>query len=313
MPLGLTIERQCRSGGALSGVAAPKRVPAHLRRAILLAHPELAGWPLRVAGKGWHSLAVEADGRLILKFPQGKDACAALRREGRLLAAAGPRLTMPVPRMTLHEGPPLHSMHEKLPGGTLERAAYARLAGPAKDQLADDLALFFAELHALDIEDMRAAGALPVETWDTSDETLAPVWDMLPAQVAVEAREALRAYRALGPDPLGERYGFFDAHGWNMAFDARAQRLGGIFDFADSGIGPVHREFAPVSLIDPDLTARTIRAYERLTGRAVERRRVFLHTAAMRLSELAGEIATGGDVTWVRGLVTEWFAQQAVR
>ncbi len=130
--------------------------------------------------------------------------------------------------------------------------------------------------------------------------------------VTEAARAALDAYRALRADPLGERYGFFDAHGWNMAFDAERGVLNGIFDFADSGIGPVHREFAPVSLIDPDLTARTIRAYERLTGRAVERRRVFLQTAAMRLSELAGEIETGGAVGWTRDLVLDWFAQRAI-
>jgi len=220
---------------------------------------------------------------------------------------------MPVPRMTLHEGPPLHSTHGKLPGGTLERAAYARLAEPAKDRLAADLALFFAELHALDVEAMREAGAQPVGWWDTSDGTLAPVWDMLPRAIAAEAAGALAAFRALGPDPLGERYGFFDAHGWNMAFDEAAQRLNGIFDFADSGVAPVHREFAPVSLVEPDLAARAAHAYERATGRPLDRRRIFLITAAMRLSELAGEIAARGNVEWVRGLVVEWFTQRAVR
>jgi len=214
--------------------------------------------------------------------------------------------------MTLHEGPPLFSMHAKLPGETLLPDGYRRLGEAARDRLAEDLAAFFAQLHALDPTAMRMAGALPIGVWDTRDETLAPVWDLLPPACRTQARDALASYYALGPDPLGERYGFFDAHGWNMAFDAEWGVLNGIFDFADSGLGPIHREFAPVSLIDPDLTARTIRAYERLTGRAVERRRVFLQTAAMRLSELAGEIETGGAVDWTRGLVLDWFSQRAV-
>ncbi|MCO5148331.1 MAG: aminoglycoside phosphotransferase family protein, partial [Aquamicrobium sp.] len=235
-----------------------------------------------------------------------------MRREARLLAAVAPHLALPVPRMTLHEGPPLFSAHAKLPGETLLPDGYRRLGVAARDRLADDLALFFAQLHAFDPAEMLAAGALPVGVWDTRDGTLEPVWDLLPPACRIQARAALDAYRALRADPLGERYGFFDAHGWNMAFDAERGVLNGIFDFADSGIGPVHREFAPVSLIDPDLTARTIRAYERLTGRAVERRRVFLHTAAMRLSELAGEIETGGAVDWTRDLVLDWFSQRAV-
>ena len=283
-----------------------------MRRAILSTYPDLADAAFAVAGKGWHSLAVAVGGRLIFKFPEGGEAEAALRREARLLAAARPHLTMPVPRMRLHEGPLLFSVHEMLPGRTLERDAYRRLGEAAKARLAEDLALFFAELHALDLRPMREAGAQPVGIWDAGEETLAPVWPLLPADVAAQARMALDAWRALGPDPLGERYGFFDAHGWNMAFDPRRQRLNGIFDFADSGFGPPHREFAPVSLIDPDLTARTIRSYERGTGRDLDRRRIFLMTAAMRLSELAGEIETGGNVEWLRDLVLDWFSQRAV-
>ncbi len=283
-----------------------------MRRAVVSACPDLAGAAFSVAGKGWHSLAVEADGRLIFKFPKGEEACAALRREARLVAAVAQHLALPVPRMTLHEGPPLFSMHAKLPGETLLQDGYRRLDGAARDRLGDDLALFFAQLHALDPAAMQAAGALPIGVWDTRDETLAPIWDLLPSACRAQARAALADYRALGPDPLGERYGFFDAHGWNMAFDAKRGVLNGMFDFADSGLGPIHREFAPVSLIDPDLTARTIRAYERLTGRGVDRRRVFLQTAAMRLSELAGEIETGGAVDWTRDLVLDWFSQRAV-
>ena len=283
-----------------------------MRRAILSAHPELAGAAFSIAGKGWHSLAVEVGGDLIFKFPEGEEAEAALRREASLLAAARPYLTMPVPRMRLHEGPRLFSEHSKLPGTTLLAAGYARLGEAARERLAGDLALFFAELHALDPAAMKAAGAAPVGVWDTGDATLAPVWPLLPEPVAAQARAALDAYRALGPDPLGERYGFFDAHGWNMAFDARRERLNGIFDFADSGFGPVHREFAPVSLIAPDLTARTIRAYQAVAGRALDPTRIFVTTAAMRLSELAGEIQTGGAVGWTRDLVIDWFAQTAV-
>ena len=284
-----------------------------MRRAILSVHPELADSAFSVAGKGWDSLAIEVGGHLIFKFPEGEEAKAALRREASLLAAAGPHLTMPVPRMRLHEGPPLFSEHAKLPGTTLLAAGYARLGVAARQRLADDLALFFAELHALDPAAMRAAGALAVGEWDTADATLEPVWPLLPADVATQARAALDAYRALGPDPLGECYGFFDAHGWNMAFDPERERLDGIFDFADSGFGPVHREFAPVSLIDPDLTARTIRAYEAATGRAPDPGRIFLITAAMRLSELAGEIGMGGAVGWTRDLVIDWFAQTEIR
>ncbi len=59
-----------------------------MRRAILSAYPELADAAFSVAGKGWHSLAIDAGGRLIFKFPEGGEAEAALRREVLLLAEA---------------------------------------------------------------------------------------------------------------------------------------------------------------------------------------------------------------------------------
>jgi hypothetical protein len=160
---------------------------------------------------------------------------------------------------------------------------------------------------------MRDAGAVPVGWWDTDDATLTPVWPLLPEHLRETAQAAIAGYRALTPDPLGEVYGFFDAHGWNMAFDHERGRLRGIFDFADSGFGPPHREFVQISLIDPDLAARTVEAYEASTGRVLDRRRIFLLAAAMRLSELAGAVETGEHIEAIRGYAMDWFEQSALR
>jgi hypothetical protein len=99
----------------------------------------------------------------------------------------------------------------------------------------------------------------------------------------------MRQWAAPGPDPYGERYGFFDGHGWNMAFDHQRQRLNGVYDFGDSGIGALHREFIYSSLISPELTERIIGAYELQTGRLIDRKRVAVLTGTHRLWELAGE------------------------
>lgn len=263
-----------------------------------------------VAGRGWHSIAVDIGDRFIAKFPEGAEAEGALRREAALLAAVRPRLTMATPDMTVHEGPPLFSLHGKLPGGTLDRDGYKRLDEEARQRLADDIALFLAELHAIDPAIMRDAGALDVGWWDTGEATLAPVWPLLPEPIRGPAQAAAADYRRLPPDPLGEVYGFFDAHGWNMAFDHGEGRLRGIFDFADSGFGPPHREFVQLSLIAPELAARTAEVYEARTGKVLDRRRIFLLTAAMRLSELAGALETGEHVDGIRSYVVEWFEQR---
>ncbi len=288
-------------------------MPEEFRRAIIAANPHLAGSAFSVAGRGWHSLAVDVDGRHIFKFPEGAEAESALLREARLLAAVRPLVTMPVPDMTIHASPPLFSNHGKLPGRPLEPGEYAGLDEAARARLAGDLGLFFAELHAIGPAAMQAAGTEPVEWWDTNEDTLAIAWPLLPPELRPEAAAAIEAYHELGPDPLGEVYGFFDAHGWNMAFDHDEARLRGIFDFADSGFGPPHREFVQVSLIDPDLALRSMDAYEARTGRALDPRRVFLLTAAMRLSELAGAAETGQSVPMIQDLAVSWLRQRSVR
>ena len=284
-------------------------VPDSHRAAIIAARPAFRALPITVAGRGWHSLALDIGGRFIAKFPDGAEAEAALRREASLLALAGPRLTLPVPNLTLHEGPPLFSLHGKLQGGTLDSAGYARLDETTRRLLADDIARFFTELHAIPPAEARGAGARALETWETGDAALAPVWPLLPERIQDRAFATIGAYRALPRDPLPDVYGHFDAHGWNMAFDHAAGRLRGIFDFADSGIGSPHREFVQLSLIDPDLAARVMANYAATTARKLDARRVFLLVAAQRLSELAGAIETGEGLDLALGFAIDWFEQ----
>ncbi len=72
-----------------------------------------------------------------------------------------------------------------------------------------------------------------------------------------------------------------------MAFGRKTQRLKGVYDFADSGFGALHQDFIYADLISPDLTGRIVRAYEKLTGRALERHRIDILSGYHHLSELA--------------------------
>jgi hypothetical protein len=72
-----------------------------------------------------------------------------------------------------------------------------------------------------------------------------------------------------------------------MAFDHDQGRLNGIYDFADSGIGPLHQDFIYTSFISADLTRRVVAAYAARTGRSPDLRRIDILTGFHRLSELA--------------------------
>ncbi|WP_429227940.1 phosphotransferase family protein [Inquilinus ginsengisoli] len=278
------------------------------RAAILGAVPDIAASSFRLLAESWDSTAVEADGRLVFKFSRHEAAAGRLRTEAALLAMIRPSVSLPVPHLVLEEGPPLFSRHAKIPGEHLLTAHYAELPEGARRRLAEDLARFHAELHRLDPGRMAAAGAGPVEEWGTTEEIGAKALPALTPELRPMAEHVLSAYDRLPAEPHDAIYGFFDGHGWNMAFDHDRQRLNGIYDFADSGIGPLHQEFVYSSFVSPDLTARLVAAYEGLTGLTLDRRRIAILTGMHRLWELA-ELA--GDPEHVPKMVrsfADWVA-----
>jgi aminoglycoside phosphotransferase (APT) family kinase protein len=279
--------------------------PEALRPVIERALPELAGAPLLAHDAGFDSLAVEVGGRAICKFPRDAAAADRLRLEARLLGIIRPAVTMPVPLMRLHEGPPLFSSHGKIPGRHLLAAGYAALEPAARQRLAEEMALLFAELHALDPARMAEAGASPIEDWPPAGELLCDLAGQLPPSLLRRAEGALRAWEELPPDI--ETFGYFDGHGWNMAFDHARGRLNGVYDFADAGFAPLHREFVPPTLVSFELAEGIAARYGRLTGRAVDVRRIRLLAGVQRLAELAGP-PEPRVAPLVRRLVEEWAA-----
>ncbi len=257
-----------------------------MHAAILRSRPDLTGLPYTVMAEGWDSTAIDVDDRIIFKFPREAEAGDALRREASILAALDGRMNLPIPRMTLHEGPPLFSSHHKLKGRHLLSADYETLLESAKARLGEDLGRFYAELHGVEQAVMTAAGAEAVEAWQSA-ERMESQAAKLPGAFRPAAVALLQDYQALPPDPHGEVFGFFDGHGWNMAFDHDKNRLNGIYDFADSGFGPLHQDFIYSSFISPDLTKRIAASYESRTGRRLDRRRIDILTGVHRLSEFA--------------------------
>jgi hypothetical protein len=262
-------------------------VPEALRSAVAGSFPELACSRFTLLTAGWDCVAVDADDQLIFKFPRHQAAERALMMEASLLAVIRPVVTMQVPDLTLHHGPPLFSRHAKLKGEHLVAAQYELLPVESRQRLAAAMALFFAQLHGLDAQVMEKAGAGPIRPWLPPDDILRRAWPVLPTRLHLYAEQAIGAWQRLPPDPYGTTYGFFDGHGWNMAFDHVGKHLNGIYDFADSGFGPLHQEFVYPNWIARDLTARIISEYEALTGLALDRKRIELLSAVLRLSQLA--------------------------
>jgi aminoglycoside phosphotransferase (APT) family kinase protein len=275
------------------------------RAALAERFPELADEPLTVLSAGWDCIALDAGGKLLLKFPRNAAAAARLRKEVRLLEVIRPRVKMAVPDMRLSDAP-LFSWHRPIAGAHLLSADYDLLADAARRELAKAIAGFYADLHAINRALMEETGAQPLQAWPSGEKLRETVLPLTLEKFRAQAEALTHHWDALGPDPYGNVFGHFDGHGWNMAFDHNAQRLNGVYDFGDSGIGPLHREFIYTNFISSDLTARIIEAYEVQTGKAIDRARVKLLTGVYRLVEVAGAADAPANIDAMVNNLTGW-------
>ena len=281
-------------------LSAPPAVPDAFRAAILAVRPELGDAAMTLHTEGWDSTAVEAGG-FLFKFPKTATAADRLRREARYLALIRPRVAMRLPDLVIHEGAEVFSEHRMIPGDMLYTRQYDLLSDRRRDEMAMQLGRFYAALHAIPLGEAEAAGALRIPGWPNAETVLPTADAMLPSHLRDWSRRVFEAFAALPADD--EIAGYFDGHGWNMAFDHEHGALNGIYDFADGGIGPRHREFCYANFVSPDLSERIIAHYEAAAGRTIDRRAVALHSAVQRLSELD---QSEKDADWFIAGVVGW-------
>lgn len=296
---------------SVEGMDIPRTAPpavdaaalAEARAAIAAVRPDLAAAPVVVHEMGWDSLAVQV-GDTLFKLPRTGEAAARLRREPvniAIVAGAVPDLALP--HMSLSETPRLMSQHRLVPGTMVDPAAYHRLTEPARERLAATLARAMVALHRLDPGEAEAAGAVALPPWPAAATLFDAARTVLDPPLLARVAEALGRVAVADPDMVV--FGHFDTHGWNMAYDTAADRLVGLYDFGDSGLGPRHRDLSYPSFVSPDLTARIVRHYEAGGGRPVDLGRVYdLHTV-LRVMEVVNAGEAPAPFIWA---LTDWFA-----
>lgn len=277
---------------------------ARCQEAVIGALPQFATSQFKPLYAGWDSLALVSEG-WVFKFPYSDKALAKLRREAALLAYLGPRTSMTIPDMVMHEGgggTPF-SQHKMIPGKDIEEDEYHALDTGRREAMALRLARFYAELHGIPLARLHAIGAVPTVPWRRAKSIYKRAASRVPRKVLPFLRRTLAIYR--DAEVTGDElvFGYFDGHGWNMAFDHKAGVLNGIYDLADAGFGPRHRDLAYSTFVSADLTLRVIDHYERLTGLDIDRELVMAYFGVLRFSELIGgnldrEIALEAVMDW---------------
>jgi hypothetical protein len=283
-------------------------VPPQFRAAIIAVRPDLRDVPMVLHTMGWDSQAVEAVGTMF-KFPKNAVAAERLKREARYLDLIRPRVAMIVPELRIRRSGALtFSEHRMIPGRIIETNDFLLLDEVQRDAMAAALGAFYAALHDIPIDEALAAGAVYIPDWPSALDIIGVAGPVIPATLHGWMARVLEAFAELPQDE--DVTGYFDGHGWNMAFDHERGVLNGVYDFADGGVGPRHREFSYGAITSTELAERTIEHYERLTDRPIKLRTVTLHAVVRALSE-AGDADDDTD-RYVRSIVA-WHDYTASR
>jgi aminoglycoside phosphotransferase (APT) family kinase protein len=188
------------------------------------------------------------------------------------------------------------SIHREIPGTSLSSEIYKALSDEQKTALAGTLAHFFAHLHAIPLETARVCGASvgnPLVEVSLLKGMHAAVAPYIPKNYFDAFISKYIAFVDRAKDSV---FGHFDTHNHNIAFDTELGSIVGVFDFGDARIDDRAAEFQSLNQIAPDLTARTLAAYEEDTGISVDHDAVQMCSIAYDYANMFGNLERGSPV-----------------
>jgi hypothetical protein len=119
-----------------------------LEQQIRELYPNLS---LKILAEGGMSYAFEV-GDKIIRIPRNEYAADGYKFEEKILTFLKDKInTVEIPNIKIIKTPFFHSIHKKLNGLHLDGKTYSQKTEKEKDLLANDCAVFFAELHSTDV------------------------------------------------------------------------------------------------------------------------------------------------------------------
>lgn len=131
---------------------------------------------IKLVGNGWWSTAFEV-GKYIIRVPRTSEAIENYKKEEEILNFLKDKIkSVEIPSIKFVEKPFPYSIHEKLNGENWDFENYKKLSEKEKDKFANDVAIFFMELHSIKINDNlsinKALEVLEIEKYLSNEFTL---------------------------------------------------------------------------------------------------------------------------------------------
>jgi len=223
------------------------------------------GESVKLLAEGGMSFACESGGRII-RIPKNEYAEKGYRIEEKVLAYLHGHITsVEIPDVKIVETPFFHTVHKKLEGLYWDGSAYNKKSEKERDLLADDCAVFFAELHSSDINKIGAELRKISPIKHNMEKYLS-------GEFSLREIDRMAAYTdflfTLEDKCLIHNDFYYD----NFFIDGDF-RLKCVIDFANGGYYNYHFDFRKVISYEDgerDFFERIVKFYEGMTSRKIE-------------------------------------------
>lgn len=258
-----------------------------IQNAIVSDFPDLKIEKITLIDNGWDNVVVEINNDLIFRFP--KDDEVNFDVEVKTLDILKDKTSLQIPKIKFLGKSFTYMGYPKIQGGNLTPEIFDSLNSEQKEKLTFDLANFLGEIHSVISQDEAEKIGLENENLPSYSRSIKSV---LPNKInnksVLDFMEAtIEEYEGMIQQKVELVFLYNDLHTENMAFDATAKKLNGVFDFGDIMIGDVNKDFYPLYKFNPYFMKAVAEKYQELTSRKLNLRRMVIYGRINELSDLA--------------------------
>ncbi|MBI2639511.1 MAG: aminoglycoside phosphotransferase family protein [Candidatus Sungbacteria bacterium] len=266
-----------------------------IKAAIASDFPELKIKKITLIDNGWDNVVVEINDNMIFRFPKDnkftfyKNEKTSFDTEVEILGILKNKISLQIPQIEFLGKSFTYMGYPKIHGGNLTTEIFDSLNSEQKEKLTFDLANFLREIHAsISPDEARKIGVVNEDLPSYSRSIKSVLPNKINNKSVLNFVEAtVEEYESLIQEKVELVFLYNDLHTENMAFDATAKKLNGVFDFGDIMVGDVNMDFYPLYKFDPYFMKAVAGKYQKLTGRKLNLRRMVIYGRINELSDLA--------------------------
>ncbi|MEJ2267671.1 MAG: aminoglycoside phosphotransferase family protein [Nanoarchaeota archaeon] len=256
----------------------PKNISQYLSSKL---SEQISSEDIIACSKGCNSFGYEVKD-YIVRFALNEKSWNKLEKEKNILDFLQDRVSITIPKTNLFYGEYPFSIHNKIRGEFISEKDYFKFSDSEKDKLANNLSLFFSEMHKIPLSDLED---FIIPYWDRYEKTF-PNKDTIFNTIDKKSELSLENKNVIFefidnylPQKFEIKFvlGHFDIMSKNLVFDLRKNKLNGIFDFGDCGIGHYLYDFSQMDL-GLDLWKRMKTSYEKRTNNKFDVQKIKDHS-----------------------------------